>query len=39
VWTTITELVVNAFIESLFPGVEHSVGADAGKRRERREKD
>jgi len=30
VWTTVVELVVNAFIESLVPGVERSVGADAG---------
>lgn len=30
VWTTVVELVINAFIESLVPGVEHSVGSDAG---------
>lgn len=28
--STVVELVVNAFIEALIPGVEHSVGADAG---------
>jgi hypothetical protein len=31
VWTTIVELVVNAFIEALTPGVEESVGGDAKK--------
>jgi hypothetical protein len=34
VWTTIVELVVNAFVEALTPGVEGSVGGDAGKKRE-----
>jgi hypothetical protein len=29
VWSTVVELIVNAFIEALIPGVEHSVGADA----------
>ncbi len=29
VWTTVTELIVNAFIEALRPGVEHSVGSDS----------
>jgi hypothetical protein len=29
VWTTVTELVINAFIDALIPGVEHSVGSDS----------
>lgn len=28
VWVTVVELITNAFIEALFPGVEHSVGGD-----------
>lgn len=31
VWTTVVELVVNAFIESLIPGVENVVGGDEKK--------
>jgi hypothetical protein len=33
VLTTVVELVVNAFIEALVPGLEHSVGADASARK------
>ncbi len=29
VWTTVTELIANAFIEALVPGVEHSIGSDS----------
>jgi hypothetical protein len=32
VWTTVTKLVVNAFIEALFPGIDRTVGADARRR-------
>ncbi|HLU67488.1 MAG TPA: hypothetical protein VKZ63_14500, partial [Kofleriaceae bacterium] len=28
VWTTLVELVANAFIEALVPGIEQSVGGD-----------
>jgi hypothetical protein len=31
---TVVELVVNAFVEALVPGLEHSVGADAGARKD-----
>ena len=31
VWTSVVGLVVNAFIEALFPGIDHSVGASKGK--------
>jgi hypothetical protein len=31
VWRTVVELIVNAFIEALTPGVENSVGGDAKK--------
>jgi hypothetical protein len=29
IWVTIVKLVTNAFIEALFPGVEHSIGGDS----------
>jgi hypothetical protein len=32
IWVTISQLVVNAFIDALFPGVDHSVGGDKGKK-------
>ena len=31
VWVTVVELVTNAFIEALFPGVDHSIGGDSKK--------
>jgi hypothetical protein len=37
--TTVIELVVNAFIRALVPGLEHSVGADAGSRDKARNDD
>ncbi len=38
VWTTVTELVINAFIDALTPGVEHSVGSDSSADKSDKEK-
>lgn len=32
IWTSVTTVVVNAFIEALFPGVDRTVGADEKKK-------
>lgn len=34
VWTSVTTLVVNAFIDALFPGLDRTVGADEKKKKE-----
>ncbi|HWM85646.1 MAG TPA: DUF748 domain-containing protein [Kofleriaceae bacterium] len=39
IWTTVVQLVVNAFIDSLFPGIEGSVGGGGGEKSSGKDKD